>query len=74
MRLLTDKDLCGLIQVSSRTLRRWRSEGRIPFMTLPGGTIRYSSESISSWLQRGCPKPRQPITKIVELGLKVVAE
>jgi len=47
----TDKDLQELLKVSRWTTWRLRREGRIPFRTLPGGSIRYSKTEIFQWLR-----------------------
>ena len=38
--LLTSDELAALLQVSERTLRRWRSEGRIQAIVI-GRTVRF---------------------------------
>ena len=63
-RLLTENEVAELLRVSPRTLRRWRRQRAVPFYTLPGGAIRYSAEALSSWMQRGCPKPRSAEIRI----------
>ena len=40
IRLFDNQDLCMLLQISKRTLQRYRDEGRIPF-SLMGRTCRY---------------------------------
>ena len=58
MNVLTEKQVATRLQVSTRTLQRWRRDGLIPFYLLPGGQVRYNEETVSNWLTRGCPVPR----------------
>jgi len=64
MNLLKEDETRKLLRIGARTLRRWRSKGLIPFYRLPNGQVRYSSESISTWLKRGCPQPRSAESEI----------
>lgn len=56
--LLTERQIAEQLQVSIRTLQRWRKQRTIPFVTMPGGIIRYNPDVVAKWLQNGCPKPR----------------
>lgn len=49
------------LQVTDRTLRRWREQGYAPrWEQLPDGRIRYHADDVLRlWLQRGCPVERQ---------------
>jgi excisionase family DNA binding protein len=58
MRLITEKQVIELLGVGRKTLYRWRTEGRIPFVRLPGGMIRYRQNALDRWVRRGCPLPR----------------
>ena len=49
-RLLTLGDLAVLVQVSEKTLRRWRSEGRLPPAVEIGGVVRWRREDVDAWL------------------------
>jgi excisionase family DNA binding protein len=45
-------DAAQRLSVSPGTLRRWRREGRIEFVRLPGGSLRVRSEDIERLLDR----------------------
>jgi len=49
-RLLTLGDLAALVQVSEKTLRRWRSEGRLPSAVEIGGVVRWRREDVDAWI------------------------
>jgi len=51
--LLTVADLAVLLQVDARTVRRWRSEGKLPDAVELGGVIRWDSGVVRSWLAAG---------------------
>jgi len=40
--LITADALASLLSVSVRTIRAWQKEGRIPFVKLSRGTVRFS--------------------------------
>jgi hypothetical protein len=46
---LTNRDICRMLQVSPRTLQKWRDEKIIPFSRLKG-KILYSKPDIAAWL------------------------
>jgi excisionase family DNA binding protein len=48
-KFLTNKDVCGMLNVSTRTLQEWRSTGKIPFIRLEG-KILYRESEILKWL------------------------
>lgn len=39
--LLSEKSLAEILDVSPRTLRTWRKEGRLPYIRISRGTVRY---------------------------------
>lgn len=57
--ILTDRDLAELLRVSTRTLRRWRGEGKVPppLGIADAKEPRWLAEEIEAWLRAGCPKP-----------------
>jgi len=63
--LLSEKEVAQVLNVNPRTVRRWRSDGLIPFLKLPGGRIRFNPNTIQIWLQRNCPNPHNAETVIV---------
>ena len=56
MLFINETETAELLSVSTRTLRRWRRERRIPFFQLPGGGVRYDRDALVEWLKQGCPK------------------
>ena len=36
-------------EVSLKTVRRWTRAGRLPALTLPGGTVRYRPDRLETW-------------------------
>jgi excisionase family DNA binding protein len=45
---LTNRDVCRMLQVSPRTLQKWRDEKTIPFFRLKG-KILYRKSDIEAW-------------------------
>ena len=66
--LLTVSDLCRLLQVSPRTIRRWVLEGKFPEPTrlgnAPNSPVRWPPEEIAAWLEqrRAASQPGQQMT------------
>ena len=48
--LWTAATLARFLSVSPRTIRRWRSQGRIPYVETPGGTYRYDPAQVEEVL------------------------
>lgn len=44
--LLDNHDLCALLHVGTRTLHRWRSEGKLPAPKIIGGKYYYTKNAI----------------------------
>lgn len=44
-KLLTGKEVCNLLHISSRTLQDWRDTGKIPFVKI-GGKVLYDQTTI----------------------------
>lgn len=51
--LLSVQDLAGLLQVDARTVRRWRTDGKLPPAIELGGVIRWQPGVVQDWLARG---------------------
>jgi excisionase family DNA binding protein len=51
-RLLTQQQLADELQVSLRTLERWRQEGTGPAFIRVGRSPRYRRADIDAWLER----------------------
>jgi hypothetical protein len=49
-KFLTNKDICWMLHVSSRTLQEWRDNGIIPFIQIKG-KILYRESEILRWLE-----------------------
>ena len=47
---LTVKDLCGLLKVDDRTIRRWVGNGTLPQPLRLGGALRWPLSQISGWM------------------------
>ena len=43
-KFLTNKDVCGMLHISSRTLQDWRDTGKIPFIRIKGKILYRESE------------------------------
>lgn len=43
-KFLTNKDVCQMLKVSSRTLQDWRDTGKIPFIQIKGKILYRESE------------------------------
>jgi hypothetical protein len=46
-KFLTNKDVCGMLHISSRTLQDWRDTGKIPFIRIKGKILYRVSEIVS---------------------------
>jgi prophage regulatory protein len=56
--LLVSADrLAGLLQVSTRTLWRLLSAGKLPKPIRLGGSVRWRLDEIGKWIDNGCPVP-----------------
>ena len=50
-KLLTIKELAAHLAISTRTIRRYISEGYIPLIRI-GGVVRFEASSVQEWLSR----------------------
>lgn len=59
--LLTLSDFAKLLRVSTRTIHRYRSEGKLcePVL-LAGRTPRWRRADVLEWLAQGCPEASTP--------------
>lgn len=48
--MLTKKELGKKLNVSQRTIDRYRDKG-MPCITMPGGTIRFELKEVMKWLK-----------------------
>jgi hypothetical protein len=50
-KFLLNRDVCRMLQISSRTLHDWRDTDKIPFIQIKG-KILYKQSEIVKWLER----------------------
>jgi DNA binding domain, excisionase family len=50
-KFLTNRDVCKMLHVSSRTLQDWRDTGKIPFIQIKG-KILYKESEVLKWLEQ----------------------
>lgn len=53
--LLSAEQLAQLLAVSSRTIRRLDSAGKLPRGLRVGGLKRWRRDEITHWIEAGCP-------------------
>ncbi len=49
-RLLTAREVAGLLGVSAETVLRWTRRGDLPAIRLPGGALRYGQTALDKWI------------------------
>ncbi len=49
-KFLSNRDVCQMLHISSRTLQVWRDTGKIPFIQIKG-KILYRESEILKWLE-----------------------
>jgi len=54
--LINASQFAGLLQVSSRTLWRMLSAGRLPKPIRVGGIVRWRVCEVKGWVAEGCPE------------------
>ena len=54
--LITARQLASKLNVSTRTLWRMLSAGRLPVPIRVGGIVRWRTEEIEKWISAGCPE------------------
>jgi excisionase family DNA binding protein len=55
-RLMTAAEVARLLQISTRTLWRLLSCGRIPAPLRFGGNVRWRQEEVLRWIEQRCPE------------------
>lgn len=53
--LIPAAEVARLLQVSTRTLWRQLSAGRVPRPVRFGGTVRWRIDEVRKWIAEGCP-------------------
>lgn len=56
--LLTDKEFCDKLRIDRATSLRWRDDGRVGFIKLPNGQIRYYASEVEAMLQKNRVEPK----------------
>jgi len=54
-RLITAESLARLLSLSTRTVWRLRSAGKLPRPVQIGGAVRWRDSDIAEWIRLGCP-------------------
>ncbi len=52
---MTVIELAAMLHISTRTVWRLKSAGKIPKPTTLGGSVRWSVEVVRDWIAQGCP-------------------
>ena len=52
-KFLSNRDVCRMLHVSSRTLQDWRDSGKIPFIQIKG-KILYKQSEVLKLLEQNC--------------------
>ena len=55
--LITAAEVAAVLNISTRTLWRLRSEQKLPAPIRMGGVVRWRREEITNWIAAGCPLP-----------------
>ena len=50
-KILSNRDVCKMLHVSSRTLQDWQDTGKIPFIQVKG-KILYKESEVLRWLEQ----------------------
>jgi excisionase family DNA binding protein len=59
-RLLTTREVAGILRVSPETVLRWVRRGKLGARRLPGGELRFSEQALQDWLAARAT-PRQGV-------------
>lgn len=55
IRLLNVTEVAEALGCTTRTVRRWAAEGRMPSPLRIGRTVRWRQSDLESWIANGCP-------------------
>jgi excisionase family DNA binding protein len=50
--LWTVSDLCMRLKIARSTAYQWVHEGRLPFVKLAGGVVRFRPSAIQAWVEQ----------------------
>lgn len=56
LKMITADQLADILNISTRTLWRLRSQGQLPPAIRLGGSVRWSRQVVQAWIEQGCPK------------------
>jgi excisionase family DNA binding protein len=56
--LISVQQLAEKINFAPRTIYRWVSDRRIPFVKMPGNDIRFDKQKIESWIENRTVKSK----------------
>lgn len=70
MLLLTASDVAAALGVSARQVWRLRDRGALPAPVRVGGSTRWRSGDIQSWIDAGCPNVRAVAEQARKRGAK----
>ena len=59
-KLISAASLADLLDVSSRTIRAWQKEGRLPYIKISPGTVRYDVAEVMAALEERKVHTRKP--------------
>jgi excisionase family DNA binding protein len=54
-KFLSNRDVCRMLHISSRTLQDWRDTGKIPFIQIKGNIL-YKQSEVLKWLEQNFAK------------------
>lgn len=57
-KLLTIKEVAERIGVVPKTIYKWISKGKIVFIKLPGGDVRFKEEHLANWIENKTVKKK----------------
>lgn len=50
--ILSERDMCAMLEVKNTTLRAWRADGTGPSFTRLGGQIFYRRDDVLGWIAK----------------------
>jgi excisionase family DNA binding protein len=61
-RLLSAGEAAQLLEVSTDTIKRWATDGQLPYITTPGGHRRFPAEAVHRLLAEQQAQAEQELT------------
>lgn len=55
--LIPVEEVARMFSISTRSVWRLRSAGKLPEPIRIGGSVRWRTEEVAEWMARGCPSP-----------------